>query len=247
MITPQASFEELNPAIPPLEEDNMDIARTPQSWDAKFLAACVNNYGAAGSNAAMLVCQAPETKPVNTSMRFQLPTEYPLLITSKSGDSLQSYCKILASWLEWKLAQTATSDHPQLLAGVTAALARRANLDLPYAYKGSAHSTDKLLMKLKKIATKPNAGTAPRKEEIAKRNRPIVLVFSGQTGNTVSISEDTYRQSALSQHHLSRCDKIMRRMGLDGLLPEIFRQEPISDVVQLHCSLFVVQYASAKA
>lgn len=246
MITPQASFEELNPAIPSLEQDNMEIARTPQPWKAKFLAACVNNYGAAGSNAALLVCQAPEAQSM-TETNVHFAKEYPFFVAAKSGDSLQYYCKALASWLERQMAKTSTSDQQKLLAGVTAALAQRTNLGLLYACKGTVDSTDNLLGRLREMANKSNAGAAPQKDEIAKRNRPVVLVFSGQTANTVSISTEAFQQSCLLQHHLGHCDRILRKMGLNGILPEIFEQKPITDVVQLHCSMFAVQYACAKA
>lgn len=36
-------------------------------------------------------------------------------------------------------------------------------------------------------------------------------------------------------------------LGLPSLFPEIFRTEPIEDVVSLHCMLFSIQYASAKS
>lgn len=58
-IPPHASFNTLNPKIPSLGPDKITIARNLEPWNIPFRAALVNNYGAAGSNAAVVVCEAP--------------------------------------------------------------------------------------------------------------------------------------------------------------------------------------------
>jgi len=58
-IPPHALFNSLNPKIPSLAPDRIVIAKTLEPWEAPFRAAWVNNYGAAGSNAALVVCEGP--------------------------------------------------------------------------------------------------------------------------------------------------------------------------------------------
>lgn len=56
ILPPLANFSGLNPKIPPLEPDRMTISGAQTSWDTAFKAVCVNSYGAAGSNSALVVC-----------------------------------------------------------------------------------------------------------------------------------------------------------------------------------------------
>jgi acetyl esterase/lipase/2-polyprenyl-3-methyl-5-hydroxy-6-metoxy-1,4-benzoquinol methylase/acyl carrier protein len=44
-----------------------------------------------------------------------------------------------------------------------------------------------------------------------------------------------------------QCDEVCHKLGLPGLFPTIFSPEPRRDLVSLHCVLFSIQYASAKA
>ena len=58
-IPPHALFNSLNPKIPSLAPDRIAIAKNMEPWDVPFKAAWVNNYGAAGSNASLVVCEGP--------------------------------------------------------------------------------------------------------------------------------------------------------------------------------------------
>jgi acyl transferase domain-containing protein len=58
-IPPHALFNSLNPKIPSLSQDKIAIAKTLEEWEVPFKAAWVNNYGAAGSNASLVVCEGP--------------------------------------------------------------------------------------------------------------------------------------------------------------------------------------------
>lgn len=56
ILPPMAKFVSLNPKIAELAKDQMAIS----VWDSHFRVMCVNSYGAAGSNAALVLCQTPE-------------------------------------------------------------------------------------------------------------------------------------------------------------------------------------------
>ena len=87
----QANFTSLNPKIEGLEASHMAIPTTTSSWNSNFRAACVNNYGAAGSNAAALVCQ----QPIVPSRGHKPLSSYPLLISAHSRESLEAYRNII--------------------------------------------------------------------------------------------------------------------------------------------------------
>nr|UWV21351.1 polyketide synthase 19 [Chaetomium globosum] len=241
-IPPQASFQTLNPNIPPLGPSNMEIALTPRDWNGEFLAACVNNYGAAGSNAAMLICQPPRltTTPKARRGRDSLPMKYPVMLRAKSAASLQAYCNALTQFLD--KASAHTSDD-QLLADVAYGLATHQNISLPYSLGTTVDSLARLRQELSACAS----ATLPEEQTAKAKSRPVIMVFSGQTGNTVNLSEEAYRSSLLLQSHLNRCDRILRSLGHPSIFPAIFSKQPISDTLVLHCAVFALQYSCAWA
>jgi acyl transferase domain-containing protein len=92
-IPVQANHTQLNPKIDPLEPDRMIIPLATLPWRIENKVACINNYGAAGSNAAMIV----RNTPAALSARAEGPRlpKYPLYIAANSLGSLQAYCRVL--------------------------------------------------------------------------------------------------------------------------------------------------------
>ncbi len=70
-ILGQTGYKCLNPKIPALEPDMMDIPKHCQPWEAASRLACINSYGAAGSNAAVILREAV---PVSSQALGQRPT-----------------------------------------------------------------------------------------------------------------------------------------------------------------------------
>ncbi|CAJ2505236.1 Uu.00g126300.m01.CDS01 [Anthostomella pinea] len=243
-IPPQASFTSLNPNIPPLEPSNMEISRTIKPWDSNFMAGCVNNYGAAGSNAAILICQPPtlttSRMAAQASARYLIPESCPAEIRANSPTSLVANCKALLAFLG-RLPEMSPSP---TLADVAYWLAHRHNPDLPHVWRGRLDSLDGLRQQLRTYVSSPH----PETSLVSKTQpRPVVLVFSGQTGNTVQFSEEAFRSSVLLQSHLSQCDQTLKSLGYDGIFPEVLSPQPIQNVVKLHCTMFALQYSCARS
>jgi acyl transferase domain-containing protein len=85
-IPVQANHMQLNPKIEPLEHDRIIIPLATLPWKLENKVACINNYGAAGSNAAMTV----RNVPAGLSARAEAPllSKYPLYIAANSPCSL---------------------------------------------------------------------------------------------------------------------------------------------------------------
>ncbi|OJI96507.1 hypothetical protein ASPVEDRAFT_872283 [Aspergillus versicolor CBS 583.65] len=239
-IPPQASFNSLNPAIPPSESRQISIATQPDQWKRNFRAACVNNYGAAGNNTAILICQyQPKTLPSSTDTTQTL-TRYPFLITAQSQASLKRYCLALAQYIE-------TNSKSLSLAAISSIVAQQQNRNLRHRIAFCARSLPELrdLLTFHGQAAENTSvllSPSPRKQV-----KPIVLVFGGQTGSNLRFSKAVYDSSYYLRQNMDKCDSLIRRMGLPSLFPDIYSQEPVEDIVKLHSCLFSVQYACAKA
>lgn len=218
----QANFSSLNPKIVGLEASHMAIPTTTSSWNSNFRAACVNNYGAAGSNAAALVCQ----QPMVPSRRHRPLSTYPLLISAHSLKSLEAYRNMV-------LKHCASKS----LGDLAYNLGIKQNRSFQYLSAVTVSDSTPLEQQIAKCEA----------VEVPKRTKALVLVFGGQESATVTLSKDLYSASVLLRSHLDHCDQILRSHGLAGLYPGLFDTEPQRDIVQLHSILFSLQYAIAKS
>ena len=103
-LPPQANFTKLNTTIPLEQQDQMDVSTETLNWNTRFRAACVNNYGAAGNNTVIIVCQPPPTniaKTVDRNMKGkQLLARYPIMISGQSVASIQRNCAAIEHFIE---------------------------------------------------------------------------------------------------------------------------------------------------
>lgn len=237
VIPPQALFKNLNPAIGPLEPSGMGIATSKIPWIAKFKAACVNNYGASGTNAAMIVTQPPNIFPSskNRSSSSTSSATYPVSITAFSPSSLASYCSELLAFI--KQSDAANND---LALDISYHLWRRRNPSLPY----DACATISSLQELKDLLLYTISTEPPKRED---KQKPVLLYFGGQTGNMATVPRSFYDSSAIFRKHLDDCDAALVALGSPSIFPAIFEPGPHEDVVLLHSILFSGQYASAMA
>nr|BCD52390.1 polyketide synthase SptM [Aspergillus sp.] len=231
-IPKQANFSRLNPKIPALDMDNVVIPTRSTDWKVSTRVAMVTNYGAAGSNASIIVRQ-PFTYPGGTRTTL---SHAPIFIAAKTAESLRTYCdNLLASLRQIPVLP----DH--LVSDYAYNLATKQNRTMD-CYIGFATDSPASL-------TNQLAAVASGAREVYSRSGkalPVVLCFGGQNGNIVHISQDLYTNTHLLQFHLADCEKACQSLGLPSLFPTIFRADPIEDLVSLHSALFATQYATAK-
>ncbi|KAI8944280.1 beta-ketoacyl synthase [Xylaria longipes] len=227
IIPKQAGFSRINPKINPLKR--IVIPQSNSDWQGPHVA-LVANYGAAGSNAAIVVRESNSKSDQNTISRDDVSTQaYPLLLSAKSEESLSMYIAALKRWL----SRTKGS-----FANVAFNIARRQNTDFHYRVAVTATSNADITQKLEAISS-TSSHTLPSRE------RPVILCFGGQNGRTVTLSRDLYESTRLLKTYMDQCDAICRSLGLDSIFPGVFQDTPVDDIVALHCMLFSVQYATA--
>ncbi|KAI0884111.1 uncharacterized protein GGS22DRAFT_189241 [Annulohypoxylon maeteangense] len=245
-IPKQPNFTRLNPKIPALEPDRLAIADRARQWQTTTKrAALINNYGAAGSNAAIVV-QEYRSSSTEQDVISKLPEssniEYPILLSAKTPESLRAYSAALKSFLDRNDSIT--------LGDVAYNLARKQNKTLEYTSTWTTTSLSAFKADLDAITS--GARTLSQRKVDKKKTSavqwpaPIVLCFGGQTGRSIYLSRDLFNSSSLLRAHLENCDEASRSLGLPSFFPRIFDPAPVDDLVLLHAMLFSVQYASAK-
>ncbi|KAI4186787.1 MAG: hypothetical protein L6R41_003264, partial [Letrouitia leprolyta] len=239
-IPKQANFAHLNPRIQSLHPTGIEIPKQTRAWDGNSV--FVSNYGAAGSNAALIVCKPPVSQLTEQSAMaggIKLH-KYPILITAQSETSLRSYCTSLHTNLT---DGTLSKNEAMNLSDLGFSLGRRANRSFPMSFSTCATSLPEFEEVL--MEPGPHTRTAIPNKQVTKNL--IVLCFGGQTKRTIGLCEDVYRDCTLLRMYLDSCESVCRSLGVLGFYPQIFESKDIDDIVLLHGMLFSLQYACAKA
>lgn len=230
-IPQQASHRQLNSKIASFSNARMEIPRSLLSWDAPFFLACVNSYGAAGSNAAVMVRQGPSrTSPIDNLSHAPIGTRYPVFISAGSSSSALAYAEKLSTWLGKLESGVRISD-------VAFNIADRANHSLSHFFSTTVASISELKDNLTTLSA----------ADVSPSPKPIVLVFGGQESESIGLSEQLYQSSTLLRYHLDTCNENLISSGFESIYPAIFSKNPIGNLTTLHSALFAIQYASAKA
>ena len=230
-IPPLANHKSLNPKILALEVDRMAITTKSSRWEAKLLAACVNSYGAARSNAAPICCEGPLQKiEVSTQIKASEPGTYPIIIGGASQQSLNANAKNLGRYLQKTMPRPSLGD-----LAFTLSKRRKIHRQIFVTCTSDINSSADSLGK----ETEPSFDTP-------QTSKKVILAFGGQTKKTVDMDQSLYDSQPRLTNYIDECDKVVKDLGFATLLPSIFESEPVSDVVTLQCGTFAMQYACAR-
>ncbi|KAK3940210.1 conidial yellow pigment biosynthesis polyketide synthase [Diplogelasinospora grovesii] len=228
IVPKQANFVSLNPRIKACLE--IVIPTETQPWAGQHQhVALVNNYGAAGSNAALLLRSRAGKIPsdsIDTSS-ISSRTVYPILLSAKTASHLHAY----ADALKLYLAKSQAS-----FGSIAYNVARTRNVSFEHRIAFTASDARSAVSAL----------TTLTETKAHKVKLPVVLCFGGQTGRTVKVSRGLYDSCGLFRQHLDQCDAVCQKLGLPSIYPAIFRGDVTEDLVTLHCMLLSLQISSAK-
>ena len=239
-IPPQASFTRLSPRINASPEDRMEVRTELKPWQADFKAALINNYGASGSNASIVITEAPkggDSKVLLPSVQAE-GLQQLFQIRGLDDGSIRRYCDKLLSLVRSPQRKACYS-----VAAMAFALSRLSNCQLKHRTQFSCGSFEELRNKLENISMARDCiaqATSPQK-------RPVVLCFGGQNSTFIGLDKVVFDNNRILQHHLDECDYLMRSLDLGSIYPEIFQEAPVQDIVRLQLGLFSLQYACAKS
>lgn len=235
-IPKQANHVSLSPKIRALEPDKMKIPLQTTPWEAEFRIASINNYGASGSNASLVVVEPPPQAArsrllAGPEISPPITAKYPIRVSANSVGSLLTNCDRLKSQIP-QLCQNSIA-----LRDFSYGLAESQNWSLSNVFTAAVSDLSELDNALKNRTE--GCFTVPQKV------KPTILCFGGQTSATASVDRNLYNQSTLFRRHVDHCDEVLRSLGKRSIFPSIFDSSPDSSTVNLHSKLFVLQYSAA--
>ena len=229
VIPPTISLKTLNPRISSLDNDHVVISSSATSWvrTTKKRLALLNNFGASGSNATLLLEDPPETSTPCT--------ETPLALIGVSADTLEALEALRASYVDL-LGRNHIDDQSLSDISYTCAVRRRL-----YRYRLSVagHSCHDLARKLE-VASIIDSSSFPEK---------TVFVFSGQGSQYLGMGADLYRAIPKFRKVVDECHSKLLSWNYPGVLHVILNHAcPLSENAQdqsFETAVFVIEYAIA--
>ncbi len=235
VLPPSINFVAPNPKIDFADSPFMVNAKLTE-WEAGTTPrrAGVSNFGVGGTNAHVVLEEAPPVQPSKPARDWQL-----LLISARTSSALDAatakLCEHLKANPDLNLADVAwtlqtrrhTFDHRRML-----------------VCRNQADAVDAL-----------GEGTPKRllSEEVKVRNRSIVFMFPGQGAQYVNMGGELYRSERIFKETVDRCAQILApQLGLDlreVLFPasgtEKAAEELLIQTRITQPALFVIEYALA--
>ncbi|RAK79441.1 ketoacyl-synt-domain-containing protein [Aspergillus fijiensis CBS 313.89] len=239
-IPPQASFQSLSPHLKASSSDMLEIATSMKDWNVEHRAALINNYGASGSNASLVVTQPRQHDGAGLSAIHAEGLKHPFWLSALDGRSLLEYVTKLRGLIRSK----AVSARNITLANLSFNANRQSNHNLPTNAIFSANS----ISNLEDSLTACIEGTKRDFSNTTKTNptRPVILCFGGQVSRFIGLDRNVFDGIRVLRDHLNHCDSTLQDLGYGGLYPEIFQTSPVEDPVKLQTMLFALQYSVAR-
>jgi acyl transferase domain-containing protein len=233
-IPAQISFKNLNPLIAPLEDDNTVIHKTEAEWAPSHAGmprvALLNNFGAAGSNTALLLEE--HFKPALSGAADGMPFVFGL--SAKTVTALEA---LRSNYIDWLRSPASASVPLSDIAYTMTARRQIYNSRIAVA----AGSRDELIEKLGSTAV------------VQPSNEPAraVFVFSGQGGQYVGMGRRLYEDSTLFRGYIDECEGILTTAGFPGVLPIILASETsgltaLEEFEAYQAAIFALEYGLAE-
>ena len=235
-IPKQANFSKINPAVITSAADNMTIPTSLQAWNPRYHAALINNYGASGSNASLVVAEAP-SRPGSRSLPGAR-RKYPFWLCGLDDRALRSYSAVFRKFIERR-----TQFGEELsLADLSFNLSRQSNRNLRCSLLLNCRTTRELEAALLSY----EHDDQKVQSTVILAERPLILCFGGQVSQTIELDRQLYDNCSMFRSHVDRCNTVCLTVGAESVFPDIFQHLPIKDPVKLQIMTFTIQYSCAK-
>lgn len=235
-VPPQALLKELNPAIPDLVADGTIISTEPLDWTpprGKKRTALLNNFGAAGSNVALLIQEHDDAREQRHGLGDSITHVFGC--SARNPELLQQLRESLVSYLTEHQSKLSIAD-------VCYTSTARRNLQ-SFRLSTTASSIKDLIENLKgsQILEAPDTP------------RDTVFLFSGQGSQYMGMGSKLMDLSPRFGAIVRRCHRLLLEWGLPGCLKVIQPDEDKAHQPQdptvlqaLQTSVFVLEVAIAQ-
>ncbi|KAG2009476.1 polyketide synthase [Coprinopsis cinerea AmutBmut pab1-1] len=232
-IPRQIGVATLNPALTEPPTHPILVPNEPIRWTAetKPRYAVINNYGAAGSNVAILVrefVQRGSTAPLSPNLQFTFGLSAP------REEKLQAWREKMLGWLEGG----ENSDASNLDIAYTSTARRQL-----YDYRLSFPCTNDRATIIQMLRT-------AQVQKVNSKYPFVIFVFSGQGCQYRGMGADLYHASETFRSDVDTCARLALNLGARSFLPVLLdrRFDPagIDESLEEQLALFAFEYSLAR-
>lgn len=244
-IPPQSSHNTLNPALKNLVDGSLHISRQLQDWSRAPgqppRRALLNNFGAAGSNAALILEEyIPPRSNTSTSAAQKSRSHQLLTVTAKTEKALESLRASYASYLR---------QNPDIsLDDFCYSANSRRQEHFPHRFSTTATDRTDIIRRL----TEPKQPNSVRDSQASKRQKKTIFVFSGQGGAHAGMGADLLATSPDFATTVHKFDKVLCQHGFAAVAPyltgapdSVSTLSAEQSLVVSQCALFVLEFGLA--
>jgi len=233
-IPPSLHFKKPNPKIN-FKDSPFYVNTELQEWsnDKYPLRAGVSSFGIGGTNAHVILEEAPEQEVSASNRAYQL-----LTFSAKTKTALAAYMEKFRLWLE----KNPTVELPDM-----AYTLKVGRADFPFRKT--------LVCKSKEEAVELLGidSISPKLKAISNKSNPkVAFMFSGQGAQYVNMCFDLYEKEKAFKSYVDQCLNIVQQVSDQDLLPIMFGSSDIKDASDIHNTeftqpaLFILEYSLAK-
>ncbi|GAB5525194.1 MAG: hypothetical protein Roseis2KO_30660 [Roseivirga sp.] len=233
-LPPTLHFKKPNPKIN-FKNSPFYVNAQLQDWERNGLPrrAGVSSFGIGGTNAHVVLEEAPEQKESTQSLKSQL-----LVVSGKTRSALKGNIDNLKNWL--------TQNKEVNLADVAYTLQTGR---VPFMYRKTLVASNGTDAIEQLSAEKFGDGLAARR---VKTKPSVVFMFSGQGSQYIDMCRDLYETETFFKAEIDRCFNLVQQIAEKDLKPTVFpeneaeRSDLIHDTEFTQPLLFIIEYALAQ-
>ncbi|HEX2909582.1 MAG TPA: SDR family NAD(P)-dependent oxidoreductase [Chloroflexia bacterium] len=239
-IPPHLHLTRLNPRIE-LEGSGIVIPREGLAWPAgeRERYAAVSSFGLSGTNAHLLLQEAPALPGASTNQELAEPAAHLLALSARSQAALAQLAERYAAFFQHLPAE-------QLANACFSANTGRSHF--PFRQAFVAATPEQLARQLADFAANPDSARA----KPAGSRPKVAFLFTGQGSQYLKMGYELYQSAPLFRQTLDRCDQLLQPYLQPSLLEVLFAQEGtpqanlLDQTAYTQPALFALEYALAQ-
>ncbi|KAF7327230.1 hypothetical protein MKEN_00300100 [Mycena kentingensis (nom. inval.)] len=238
-IPAQISYRTRNPLIRPLEEDGTVIPQARCKWrpavEGLPRVAMLNNFGAAGSNTAVVLEEYLSRTP-------SLPDTLTTFVFGLSANTSTALDALRVKYLDWLRCPESMAVS---LANIAYTMTARRQIH-SHRVAVAASSRIELIDKLASLAIPSSHAATPP-------GGNAIFVFSGQGGQYLGMGRTLYTENVVFRSCVDECERILVSAGFPAVLPIILASQDggsglseMKEIEAYQAAIFVLEYALAR-
>jgi acyl transferase domain-containing protein len=243
MIPPSLHFRTPNPHIP-FDRLPLKVQQTLEPWPEGPALAGVSAFGFGGSNAHLVVSEAPIPEASSSALAESVPGAHLLPLSAHNPEALQAVARSYRNFLASQGQERGVT--VEAICASTAL--HRSHHDFRLSIV--ADSEQVLAQRLDAfLAGQTSEGIAVGGRRSARAGK-VAFLFTGQGAQYVNMGRGLYETQPVFRSSLQQCDEILRplldRSLLAVLYPEQAADSPLHETAYTQPALFALEYSLAQ-